>query len=121
MIAYALTGIFLIAQGGLIHSSPTYNATGAVNAGYDVGKIEAQAKTLASHSWEYGTAAEAIVELEYPEISVFGSDPFPNGRIPLPDPAAVAYPKQHIQTNSQTLIDGDGTCFFENCGVAFLN
>ncbi|KAL6890873.1 hypothetical protein GGI43DRAFT_430465 [Trichoderma evansii] len=40
-----------------------------------------------------GTAAEALLELHNPELSVFGSDPFPDGRVPQADPnTAVGVP-----------------------------
>ena len=28
-------------------------------------------------SWEYGTASEAFLELDYPDISCYGPNPFP--------------------------------------------
>ncbi|XP_006463798.1 hypothetical protein AGABI2DRAFT_208718 [Agaricus bisporus var. bisporus H97] len=39
--------------------------------GFDIAKVAALGKSLPSHSWEYGTAAEALLELYDPEISVF--------------------------------------------------
>ncbi|KAL6881717.1 hypothetical protein HDV57DRAFT_497127 [Trichoderma longibrachiatum] len=62
----------------------------------------------ASHSWEWGTAAQALLELHNPELSVFGANPFPDGKIPAADPStttALAYAKQFINRNSQTLVD----------------
>jgi hypothetical protein len=41
--------------------------------GFDIEKVAALARSLPSHSWEYGTAAETLLELYDPEISVFGS------------------------------------------------
>lgn len=60
----------------------------------------------ASHSWEFGTAAEALLELYNNELSVFGSNPFPNGKIPSADPAifALSYAKQFIDIDSQVLV-----------------
>ncbi len=60
----------------------------------------------ASHSWEWGTASEALLELYNPELSVFGSNPFPNGQIPNADPQtfALTYAKQFIDVNGQVLV-----------------
>jgi hypothetical protein len=32
-------------------------------------------------SWEYGTAVEAFLELDFPDLSVYGTAPFPPPRI----------------------------------------
>ncbi|ESK86698.1 hypothetical protein Moror_10945 [Moniliophthora roreri MCA 2997] len=45
--------------------------------GFDIKKVALLAESLPSHSWEYGTAAEALLELYNPSISVFGDKPFP--------------------------------------------
>jgi hypothetical protein len=61
---------------------------------------------LASHSWEWGTAAEALLELYTPELSVFGSNPFPNGKVPHADPSstfALEYAKQFINLHGTIL------------------
>ena len=85
-----------------------------VSIGYDVYKVADQAGRLSSHSWEYGTAAEAFLELYDPEYSVFGSDPFPANKLPTPDSSiyALKYAAPLISTNATTFIDGDGECFF---------
>ena len=77
-----------------------------VNAGYNVTAAADAMTQLASHSWEWGTAAEALLELYNPELSVFGANPFPNGRVPAADPGtvALAYAQQFIQTGQQTLV-----------------
>jgi len=81
------------------------------DVGYDVPLVEKQARRLSTHSWEYGTAAEALLEFHSPEISVFGEDPFPGGRIPYvdwTDVPALTYVEPFIRTDNDTLIDGDG-------------
>ncbi|KAG6910742.1 hypothetical protein DXG01_008274 [Tephrocybe rancida] len=46
------------------------------NAGFPIKKVLATALNISKHSWEYGTAAEALLELYDPDISVFGAAPF---------------------------------------------
>jgi hypothetical protein len=53
-----------------------------LDAGYNVYSAAQAMVDLASHSWEWGTAAEALLELYTPELSVFGTDPFPDGKVP---------------------------------------
>ncbi|KAF4313139.1 Six-hairpin glycosidase-like protein [Botryosphaeria dothidea] len=74
--------------------------------------IIAQGDRLATHSWEYGTFAEALLEWYDPYYSVFGNNPFPDGKIPVADITEVrslSYAQPHISTNSTTLVDGDGS------------
>jgi hypothetical protein len=81
------------------------------DVGYDIPLVEDQARRLSTHSWEYGTAAEALLEFHSPDLSVFGDDPFPRGRIPCvnwTDVPALAYVQPFIRTSDDTLIDGDG-------------
>ncbi|KXN82777.1 hypothetical protein AN958_02216 [Leucoagaricus sp. SymC.cos] len=47
-----------------------------LDPGFDIEQVAALAKSLPSHSWEFGTASETLLELYDPEISVFGSSPF---------------------------------------------
>lgn len=65
----------------------------------------------ATHDWEFGTAAEALLELMNPEESVFGSNPFPRGKIPssifkLGEALNYVYQSRHIRL--------DGTTLYEN-------
>lgn len=90
---------------------PHQYCNGNVTTGYNVAAVAQQARMLASHSWEYGTAAEAFLELYNPELSVFSDDPFPGNKIPVTDwqcVNALAYVQPFILTENQTLIDGDG-------------
>lgn len=71
-----------------------------------------QATRLATHSWEYGTLAQALLEWNSPEISVFGADPFPDGQIPsvsVDDTPSLSYAISHISTDGDTLVNGDGS------------
>ncbi|KAK7457789.1 hypothetical protein VKT23_010128 [Stygiomarasmius scandens] len=47
------------------------------DAGYPIQKVASLAQTLPSHSWEYGAACEALLELYNPSLSVFSSSAFP--------------------------------------------
>jgi hypothetical protein len=60
-----------------------------INSGLDIFTAAQVMIDLASHSWEWGTGAEALLELYNNELSVFGPDPFPNGQIPQADPFKV--------------------------------
>jgi hypothetical protein len=76
-----------------------------------IANVIAQGERLATHSWEYGAFAEALLEWYSPSYSVFGNGTFPNGQIPVlqvNETQSLSYAKPHIWTNSTTLVDGDG-------------
>lgn len=76
-----------------------------------INNVITQGRLLASHSWEYGTLSEALLEWYNPEMSVFSKDAFPNGEIPILDvetTQSLSYAITNIRTNSTTLVDGDG-------------
>lgn len=76
-----------------------------------ISNVIMQGRLLASHSWEYGTLSEALLEWYNPEISVFGKNAFPDGQIPVLDVSttqSLSYAMTNIRTNSTTLVDGDG-------------
>jgi hypothetical protein len=69
-----------------------------------------KAVEVATHSWEYGTVAEALLEWNDYKLAIW-NDPFPNGQVPtlnVADVSALSYIKPHISTSGTTLIDGDG-------------
>jgi hypothetical protein len=78
--------------------------------GFDIQSVAALAKALPSHSWEFGTASEALLELYDPAYSVFGDKPFPVPTLTASDSVSLAYAstKFQIGNGSNTLIDGDG-------------
>lgn len=77
----------------------------APNPGFDVQKVRGQMMNLAGHSWEWGTASEALLEWDSPALSVFGT-PFP---VPSnPSSPALDYARQHIFLNGQYLVPDDG-------------
>jgi hypothetical protein len=82
-------------------------AAASVDAGFNVDQTAKVMTDKSSHSWEWGTAAQALLELYNNEVSVFGPNPFPNGKIPKADASirALSYAKPHINRNSQTLVD----------------
>lgn len=85
----------------------------SLNIGYSPVKAADQAKRLSTHSWEYGTAAEALLELYNPELSVFSQNAFPNDKAPKVDVESVpalCYARRFIELDrpNGTLIDGDG-------------
>jgi len=75
-----------------------------------IDKVLWQAQGTASHSWEYGTVFEALLEYRDPHHSIF-HDPFPGGKIPelqVEAVEALRYVKPFIQTNSARLCEGNG-------------
>lgn len=91
-------------------SSSSSSSTSNV-AGFDVDQVLSVAQKLSSHSWEYGFLAESLLEYYSPTLSVFGSDPFPNGKVPKPTVSgvkALTYVKPFISTSGNTLANGDG-------------
>lgn len=80
------------------------------NYGFRVNAVRHQAEQLSTHSWEYGTAAEAIMELLNPERAVFGPNPFPKGEVPSQGfqiDQALLWVYPHIRVDNQTLYDDD--------------
>ncbi|OTB14859.1 hypothetical protein K445DRAFT_384246 [Daldinia sp. EC12] len=76
-----------------------------------IDNIISQGHRLATHSWEYGTFAEALLEWYTPSASVFGDDPFPDGKIPVlqvDSTPSLSYVKPHISITSDTLVGSDG-------------
>ncbi len=93
------------------------NQTAIGLAGFDYFAVTQRAADLSKHSWEWGTASEALLEAFDPKLSVYGasSTSFPKsskGKIPVKQPADVlslAYAKKYIALNSDTLVRGDGS------------
>lgn len=93
-----------------------------VNSGINPDNAATFMTNKASHSWEWGTAAEALLELYDNQYSVYGSNPFPNGKIPKPDPSiySLSYAKPHINRNSQTLVDDSAVGDPASLGVSAI-
>ncbi|KAK7031696.1 unsaturated rhamnogalacturonyl hydrolase YesR [Favolaschia claudopus] len=77
--------------------------------GFDIDKVAALAESLPSKSWEYGTAAEALLELYNPELSVFGANPFPVAAQTTSSVKALAFAAKKIIIGSTGLSNGDGS------------
>lgn len=75
-----------------------------------ISDVLAKAIEVATHSWEYGTVAEAILEWRDSSLSIW-NNPFPGGSGPKLDHAniaALSYAKPYIRTDNTTLVDGNG-------------
>ncbi len=94
----------------------------ALDAGYDVYSAAQSMMRLASHSWEWGTAPEALLEPYNPELSVFGANPFPGGRVPQADPSIISleYAKQFIHVSGQVLVDNSAVGDPASLGVSAI-
>ena len=80
------------------------------NPGFNISAVLALAKSLPSHSWEYGTASEALLELFDPALSVYGSQPFPVPTIAPQNSPSLTYAQEKIVIGvpPNGLSDGDG-------------
>ncbi|KAF2107278.1 hypothetical protein BDV96DRAFT_589451 [Lophiotrema nucula] len=89
----------------------------------DITKVVTKAMELSSHSWEYGTAAESLLEFDS-SLSVFSRDPFPGNKIPLIQVdgcRSLQYAKEHIQVDRETLCkDKNGVADPASLGVSAI-
>ncbi|KAG6860970.1 hypothetical protein C0995_005336 [Termitomyces sp. Mi166 len=81
--------------------------------GFPIQKVVETALNISTHSWEFGTATEALFELYNPELSVFSNSPFRaaqtlSSQSILPPVLAYAAEKIVIGTGPNALSDGDG-------------
>ncbi|KAG6910743.1 hypothetical protein DXG01_008275 [Tephrocybe rancida] len=98
-------------------ASNAFNARGQsafpFNAGFPIQKVLDTALNISTHSWEFGTATEALLELYDPDLSIFGAAPFTAAmRVAsastLPRGLAYALEKITLGTGANALADGDG-------------
>ncbi|KAL0069462.1 hypothetical protein AAF712_003495 [Marasmius tenuissimus] len=78
--------------------------------GFDISLVSQLAGSLPSHSWEHGTASQALLELHNSSLSVFGCDPFRSDLDPS-TVKALRYAQQTIvisEDAKNALADGDG-------------
>ncbi|KAL7941526.1 Six-hairpin glycosidase-like protein [Trichoderma barbatum] len=106
----------------LLTCYPSTSVALIVNPGYDVYAAAQVMIDKASHSWEWGTASEALLELYNNDVSVFGSNPFPNGKVPSASPGifSLKYAKQYIHVNSQVLAPNSAAGDPASLGVAAI-
>ncbi|KAJ3711966.1 hypothetical protein C8R42DRAFT_595149 [Lentinula raphanica] len=113
MLSSTLVALFVLSSvqaDALAWRTPSNADPFPYDPGFDIEAVAATAKALPSHSWEYGTATEALLELYNSSYSVFGSATFP---VPFLIPAGVpslAYAADVIVlgTGANGLSDGDG-------------
>ncbi|KAG6868046.1 hypothetical protein C0993_007973 [Termitomyces sp. T159_Od127] len=82
--------------------------------GFPISQVVVAALDISTHSWELGTATEALLELYNPELSVFGDSPFEAAKTVssssiLPRALAYAAEKIVIGTGPNALSDGNGS------------
>lgn len=80
------------------------------NYGFPIDVAVHKVRTLQSHSWEYSTATQALLELHSPELTPFTSNPFPADKIPHPgqlEVDALTYIRPHISTNDEHQLHPD--------------
>lgn len=92
-------------------SSASRNTT-SFDAGFNITAVVKQAERLASHSWEYGTLAEALLELYNPEYAVYCESAFGDNESQVPSPSknikALKYASSKFDFSEGTLSPGDG-------------
>ncbi|KAH9477595.1 Unsaturated rhamnogalacturonyl hydrolase YesR [Psilocybe cubensis] len=93
-------------------SAIAYPTSSAIpfSPGFNVTAVLEYAISLPSHSWEYGTATQALLELFDAPHSVFGANPFPVPKLDPKNTPALAYAKEKIVIGPPPngLSDGDG-------------
>ncbi|KAJ7279198.1 hypothetical protein C8J57DRAFT_1059548, partial [Mycena rebaudengoi] len=88
-----------------------FNASSSVypfNPGFNISAVANVAKALPGHSWEYGTAVQALLEIYSPHLSVFGPAPFPAIPIPPAEVPGLAYAAEKFEIGEHGLANGNG-------------
>ncbi|KAL1726332.1 hypothetical protein EV714DRAFT_219502 [Schizophyllum commune] len=111
--AFLLTALPFLVAAQLDDILPTSNSSFnpfPYSPGFDIEAVAKTAKILPTHSWEYGSACEALLELHNPEYSVFGENPFPTIVLDSKNVDALAYAKDKIVLGEvpNAFADGDG-------------
>lgn len=96
-----------------IHAAPVHDDSFdpfPFDANFDIRKVIKVATNISSHSWEFGTAAEALLEIYNPELSVFGECPFPVPTLKKNKVKSLAYGAKSIVigTGPNALSNGTG-------------
>ncbi|KAK7005801.1 hypothetical protein R3P38DRAFT_1718021 [Favolaschia claudopus] len=94
----------------IVSVSALSQAPFALDPGFNISNVAVIAKALPSHSWEYGTATQALLEIYSPHLSVFGPSPFPVQTVSPSEVPGLAYALLHIPQpfGSHGLSNGDG-------------
>ena len=86
---------------------------------FDAQKVLLHGLELTSHSWEYGALVQAMLELQNASMAVFGTDPFPSGRLPAhavsSDVPSLRYARTVIWTNDSDLLTGGDGKWIHSC------
>ncbi|KAJ7081180.1 family 88 glycosyl hydrolase [Mycena belliarum] len=77
--------------------------------GFNISAVAVIAEALPRHSWEYGTAAEALLELYNPRLSVFGLAPFPVPTLSKEKVPSLVYAAPKVVLGRTGLDNGGGT------------
>lgn len=107
IISSAIISLLLYNYG---FNSPVHTPLGKLDL--DIFQISEKAKELSSHSWEYGTIAETLLEVHNPELSVFSVNAFPADKVPSAfwaDVQSLEYAHHFINASAITLADGEGS------------
>lgn len=78
-----------------------------MNIGYNVNRVSDLA-SAAKSNWEWGTHAQALLELHDPQICVYSVNAFPGGKIPNARTAATDFARPKIRTSGNTLTAAGG-------------
>ena len=112
IILAALASLLLYRSG--FH--PSTASTPLADIDIPLSLITERAKVLASHSREYGTLAQALLELHNPSLTVFSSSAFPADKVPASPPwldvQGLEYAHHFIDADEDggpTLAEGDGS------------
>ena len=89
------------------------NSMKEVESGIPVEKALQEAVDTSTQTWERGTTSIALIETYNPELSVYGEDPFPGGKLPqveVKNVRGLQYAQQFIKTDSDRLQPDEGEC-----------
>ncbi|KAF8189382.1 hypothetical protein BJ912DRAFT_1143160 [Pholiota molesta] len=76
--------------------------------GFDIESVVSIAVALPSHTWEFGTASEALLELYDAPHAVYGDSPFPVPTIQPADSPSLTYAQKTMVLGSNGLNNGNG-------------
>ncbi|KAF9477342.1 hypothetical protein BDN70DRAFT_810886 [Pholiota conissans] len=91
-------------------SSASSSSAVPFSPGFDIESVISLAVSLPSHSWEFGTASEALLELYDASHAVYGAHPFPVPTLLPKNTPSLAYAQEKIVIGDPPngLSDGDG-------------
>ncbi|CDO68725.1 hypothetical protein BN946_scf184652.g52 [Trametes cinnabarina] len=104
------SALILLAGCAAVFAAPTNTAVSISDA--TISKVKSNMLQISTHSWEIGTALEALTELEWPSLSVFGGSLPPPVKLPSGTASDVIKWATKIvkakDPKSLPLVDGDG-------------